>query len=279
MNWKDYEKEIYSIFRDEYPTSEITHNVHRDGRYSKVKRQIDILIEDYVAGNRMTIVVDGKYFNEKIDVKGVESFIGMLEDIGAHKGLLISQKGFSQAAKNRAHYGPSEIELDVLNFEDLKAYQSHGAIPYAGSNGVFLPAPFGWVIDIQTTPAWLATIYEQGLTLDEAMKANEYMYVQFWDRKKDNENLDDLLKIQEGFLKEADPNTTFSYPATIKRDDARTALRIAKLDNYPKPEYTGLVEFDEFIFFCVMFTPDESKNKNIRKLENIMANIKPIKIE
>lgn len=229
--------------------------------------------------NRITIVVDGKYFNEKIDVKEVESFIGMLEDIGAHKGLLISQKGFTQAAKNRAHYGPAEIELDVLNYEDLKRYQSHCAIPYAGNNGVLLPAPFGWVIDIRTTPAWLATIYEQGLTLDEAMNQNEFMYVQLWDKKKNNENLDDLLKIQEGLLKEADSDTAILYPTTIRRSDARTALRIANVNQYPAPEYTGLVEFDDFIFFCVMFSPAESQKKNIRKLENIMSKIMPIKIK
>ena len=66
MNWKDYEKEIHEYFVKQFPNAEITHNVKVEGRYSRTERQVDILIEDYVAGNRMRIMVDGKYFSEMI---------------------------------------------------------------------------------------------------------------------------------------------------------------------------------------------------------------------
>ena len=169
MDWKKYEKEIFEHFNGQYPNAEITLDAKKDGMFSKTKRQIDILIEQYVAGNRIVIAVDGKYFNKKVDVKAVESYISMLEDIGAHKGLLISKEGFTEAAYNRAHFGATEIELEILNFKDLHLFQSHGAIPYAGINGALVPSPFGWVLDGQTTPAWLATLYLQGRTLNEAM--------------------------------------------------------------------------------------------------------------
>lgn len=80
MNWKDYEKEIYQQFKDMYPTAEITYDAKVLGRYSKVDRQIDILVEDYAAGESITIMVDAKFFGKKIDVKHVESFIGMMHD-------------------------------------------------------------------------------------------------------------------------------------------------------------------------------------------------------
>ena len=35
MGWKEYEREILDIFRDEYPKSEVTHNISRKGKYSK----------------------------------------------------------------------------------------------------------------------------------------------------------------------------------------------------------------------------------------------------
>ena len=75
--------------------------------------------------------------------------------------------------------------------------------------------------------------------------------------KKNNETLDDLLKIQEAYMKKEYPNAMVEYLATVKRNDAKTALRVAKIKKYPTPEYTGFVEFEDFIFFCVMFTPDE----------------------
>lgn len=278
MNWKEYEKEIYDYFKEQYPDTEITFDAKKEGVFSKVERQIDILIEQYVAGNRIVIAIDGKYFNKKVDVKAVEGYISMLEDIGAHKGLLISKEGYTEAAYNRAHFGSTEIELEVLNFKDLYAFQSHGAIPYAGNNGALIPSPFGWVVDGQTTPVWLATLYQQGRTLDEAMKDREFMYVQFWDRRKDGDSLEDLLKFQEERFREVDPECKIELLPTVSRKDVQTKLRVARIKNYPTPEYTGFVEFDEFIFFCVMFSPKNRSKSNIRKLENIMKAVLPIKI-
>ena len=65
MDWKQYEKEIYDTFKNAYPESEITFDAKVKGRYSNADRQVDILIEDYIAGNRLSIVVDAKYFNKK----------------------------------------------------------------------------------------------------------------------------------------------------------------------------------------------------------------------
>ena len=279
MDWKEYEKEIFEHFKGQYPNAEITLDAKKDGLFSKTKRQIDILIEQYVAGNRILIAIDGKYFKKKVDVKAVESYISMLEDIGAHKGLLISKEGFTEAAYNRAHFGPTEIELEILNFKDLHSFQSHGAIPYVGNNGALVPSPFGWVVDGKTTPAWLTTLYQQGRTLNEAMQDNEFMYIQFWDRRKDGASLDDLLKFQEEMFREADPKCSIEFLPTINRQDVKTKLRVANIINYPTPEYTGFVEFEDFIFFCVMFSPVNRSKSNIRKLENIMEAVLPIKIE
>ena len=279
MDWKKYEKEIYEHFKGQYADAEITLDAKRDGLYSKTKRQIDILIEQYVAGNRIVIAIDGKYFNKKVDVKAVESYMSMLEDIGAHKGLLISKEGFSEAAYNRAHFGSAEIELEILNFKDLHAFQSHGAIPYAGNNGALVPSPFGWVVDGQTTPAWLATLYQQGRTLGEAMQDNEFMYIQFWDRHKDGDSLEDLLNLQKEMFRENDPECSIEFLPTIRRKDVKTKLRVSNIKNYQTPEYTGFVEFEDFIFFCVMFSPVNRSKSNIRKLENIMEAVRPIKIK
>ena len=279
MDWKSYEKEIFEIFKSEHPEAEVTINARRPGRYSKTERQCDVLIEDYVAGNRITIVVDGKFFNSKVDVKEVDSFIGMLDDIGAHKGLLITQVGYTDAALNRAYYGPSDIELDILNFEQLKHYQGFTAIPYAGKNGVLLPAPFGWVIDARRTDSWLAILYQRGLTLKDAFESGEFMYINFWDREKTGDSLGDLLKLQEANILAYDLSGKIEYLPTVRRTNIATVLRAAHLSQYKGIEYTGFAEFDNFIFFCVLHTPENVRKKNIRKLENIMSRIKRIHIQ
>lgn len=278
MHWRDYEKEIFEQFKTLYPQAEISQNVRVVGRYSKVEREIDILVEDYVAGNRMRIIVDGKFFSQKIDVKAVEMFIGMLNDCEANKGLLISQKGFSKAAINRAHLDPIDIELDILNFKDLHQFQSFGGIPYSGKHGVLLPAPLGWILDGTRRPGILATLYQQGLTLEQAGKNKEWMYVNIKSKDDEIKTLDDFLKVQENTTLESFPNAKIKYLPTIKRDDRITKLREIEIESYPTMEYTGFVDFKEFIFMCVLFTPEELKKKNIRKLESILLRVLPFNI-
>lgn len=278
MTWKDYEIEIHDYFKEMFPKADISHNVTVAGRYSKVDRQIDILIEDYVAGSRMRIVVDGKFFSEKIDVKDVEMFIGMLNDCEANKGLLITQEGFSKAAINRAYYDPIDIELDILNFKDLHQFQGFGGLPYSGKHGVALPAPFGWVIDGTRRPNMLATLYQRGLTLEQAGENKEWMYVNL--RSKDDEikSLDDFLKYQEEYTLHDFPEAKIEFLPTVKRDDATIKLRAIEIKSYPTKEYTGFVDFDEFVFFCVLFTTEELKKKNIRKLESILQRVLPLHV-
>jgi len=279
MDWKEYEEEIHQIFQSQYPNCNILYDVERKGVYSKVNRQIDILIEEYVAGNRFSIAIDCKYFNKRVDVKGVEAFIGMLEDFGANKGLLITKDGFSEAALNRAHFGPSEIELDIFNFKDLYKFQGYGGIPYRRGNGVLVPAPFGWVIDSAQNPLGIATFYQRGFTLEEAVKKKEFMYVQIWNKETDNKTLDDLLKIQDNGLLNTHTKTEIEFIPTIRRNDARVVLRAAKVPSYPTTEYTGLIEFDKFIFFCVLFTPENRSRQNIKKLENILERALPLNVQ
>jgi hypothetical protein len=279
IKWKDYEKEIHDHFKKTFPNAAISHNVAVIGRFSKVKRQIDILIEDYVAGNRIRIIVECKLFSEKINVKDIEMFIGMLNDCEANKGLLITQEGFSKAAINRAYFDSIDIELDILNFKDLYQFQGFGSIAYSGKHGVFLPAPFGWIIDATRRLNMLALLYQRGLTLEQAAENKEWMYVNIKSKNDKIRTLDDFLKYQEKYILNEFPNAKINFLPTVKRNNAIIKLRSIDIDTYPTKEYTGFVEFADFIFFCVLFTPEELRNKNIRKLENILQQVLPFKIK
>ena len=279
MNWKDYEKEIFEFLKATYKDATITFDQTLKGRYSQVDRQIDVLIESYIAGKKIRLIVDGKYFNKNIDVKAVESFISMVEDVDAKQGILITSKGFSPAAINRAYYGPTDVELDILNFEDLKQFQGSWGIIHAGKHGAIVPAPFGWIIDATKRDGTLATFYQRGLTLDEAAKKKEWMYVNIFRKEEEIKSLDDLVKLQESYTKVQFPKATFEYDSTIQRsDNSKTFLRTIIIDKYPTNEYTGFIEFDDFFVFFVMFSPIELKSKNIRKLENLLERTLPIQV-
>ena len=53
-------------------------------------------------------------------------------------------------------------------------------------------------------------------------------------------------------------------------------IRLAEVPCYPTPEYTGFVEFDDFIFFAVLFTTPEMSKRNVRKLREILRTVMPV---
>src|ERR1035441_1176230 len=205
-DWKQYEREIEEQFRQAYPTARITPNAKLVGKFSKVERQIDLLIEEQPSDFAFRIVVDAKHRGRKIDVADVEAFLGLTLDVEAHTGMMVALEGYTPAALNRAYYDDLDVILDVLNLDELKAFQGHAALPYAGENGVSIAAPFGWVIDATRRHHALAWLYQRGLTFEEAFKNNEVMYINFWNKKDRKVNtLDALLKYQEGYMLEGCP--------------------------------------------------------------------------
>lgn len=274
MDWKKYENEIFEAFKAAYPNAKISFNQKIVGRYSKIERQIDVLIEGRIAGKKIRLVIDGKYYSKKIDVKEVDSFISMVEDIDAVQGILVTSKGYSEGAINRAYYGPTDIELDILNFEELKQYQNFQAIPYSGQHGVIISAPFGWVIDGTKYPGYVATLYQRGNTHDSAVKSKEFMYVNIFTFNKKVKNLKDILELQKEETLLYHPKSTFEYTDFIERSDKKkTLLRKILRNEINIEEYTAFVEFDDFCVFCVLFTPEQLKAKNIRKLEYVIERL------
>jgi hypothetical protein len=74
-------------------------------------------IRGELAGNKLLGIVDCKYYSKKIDVKAVESFLGMLEDLNANIGLMITNNGYSSAAINRASV--KTLKLEIVNIDEI----------------------------------------------------------------------------------------------------------------------------------------------------------------
>lgn len=278
MDWKDYEDKVYKYFLAYYPGSKILFDQKILGKFSKVVRQIDILIKTKIADKTIRIVVDCKFFSKKIDVKLIESFSSMVEDVEADQGILITNLGYSKAATNRAHYGNQNIELDILNLDAIKRFQGLVAMPYVGHFTVSLLAPFGWILDLDNPINNFAVLHQRGITLSEAQKRNEWMYVNFWDRKGKDFSIENLIEIQNNYMQDSF-KIAFKYLKGAKRKDkVKSKIRIADVDSYNSLEVTGYLEFKSTIFFIVLFTPKESLEKNLRKMHYMLALATPMDI-
>ncbi|MBO5829150.1 MAG: restriction endonuclease [Paludibacteraceae bacterium] len=271
MEWQDYEKIVLEECRRVFRNADISHNVHIKGLYSKRMRQIDVLVQ---TDKGTVYVVDAKKYGIKVDVKTVESFIGMVKDVGGNYGIIVSEKGFTKAAINRAHYGEDNIEIDILNLHELSMFQSEWAIPYAGNNGVIALAPFCWVIDGARRNNMVAVMYRRGFSFEEAAKNKEWAYINFWDKSDEICTLDELISWQNSNLLCDNNNGTIEE---ICSDLIR--IRIFNSPNYPTPEITLFREFDDFFLFVVLFSPNNMISKNIEKMKYFLINSTPIHVE
>ncbi len=109
------------------PASEVLHDVRLDGRQSGRKRQIDVLVRQQVGQYEIQVVIECKDHARPVDVKGVETFYGLLSDVGAQRGVLVCPKGFSKTAKVRAE--GLQIDLYSPVDTDPHKWQAKPTIP------------------------------------------------------------------------------------------------------------------------------------------------------
>ncbi|QJD98571.1 restriction endonuclease (plasmid) [Mucilaginibacter robiniae] len=106
-----YELVVADVLKKFDANATVKHDVKLPSANGKRKRQIDVYIEGKIAGMPLNIIVDCKYYDKKLDVKDVEQFIGMVEDIKPNLGILISPVGFSSGAIDRVKEYGTRISL------------------------------------------------------------------------------------------------------------------------------------------------------------------------
>jgi len=123
-DWRAYEEQIHErLLRLAGADAEIEFDARVSGRLSGVERQVDILIGASFANiGPATMAVDCKCFSRNVDVKSVETVIGLVEDVGADLGLIVTTEGFSEGARRRAR-AVRGITLDVVPYEDLADWE------------------------------------------------------------------------------------------------------------------------------------------------------------
>jgi len=95
----------------------VTPNARLTGRISQRSRQIDVLIDArHDTDNSRRIIVEAKNRKRKVDVKQVEEFRGLMEDVAATHGYLVCPNGHTKAAERRAQ---SAVSIRLVPFDRL----------------------------------------------------------------------------------------------------------------------------------------------------------------
>lgn len=101
-DWFKLEVLVAEIQASLAPDAEVVQNAKLQGFHSETTRQIDVLVTQRVGQYTINIVMDCKDYKTPVDVKGVEEFYGLFQDVRAHRGVLVCPAGFSATAKRRA---------------------------------------------------------------------------------------------------------------------------------------------------------------------------------
>lgn len=115
----ELEQLVQKIQQQLAPQAEVMHNVKMPGRLTRTDRQIDVLVKEKVGQYDISIVIECKDHKRPVDVKGVEEFAGLLDDVGAQKGVLVCPMGFSETAKTRA----AGLQIDLYSPFDTDAHK------------------------------------------------------------------------------------------------------------------------------------------------------------
>jgi Restriction endonuclease len=115
----ELEKLVQRIQQQLAPQAEVLHNVRLEGRQSGTQRQIDVLVRERIGQYEIKIIIDCKDHREPVDVKGVEEFNGLLDDVGAQKGVLVCPSGFTKTAKTRAE----GLQIDLYSPVDTEPHK------------------------------------------------------------------------------------------------------------------------------------------------------------
>lgn len=102
-DWKIFEKEIANAtVHMETGTDSVTHDAKQMGVYSKVNRQIDVLVTGRLNGEYVAMAIECKRHGRAVDVTEIDKFIGMLLDLRVDSGMFYAFDAVTPAARNRA---------------------------------------------------------------------------------------------------------------------------------------------------------------------------------
>ena len=84
-----------------YPDWHVIHEYKVVGRRSGIECQVDVWGTGLVGPHEVNIAVECRCYQGRVGIKDVEAFYSFLDDVGANKGVIISDSGFTSGARSR----------------------------------------------------------------------------------------------------------------------------------------------------------------------------------
>ncbi|MBW8487670.1 restriction endonuclease [Actinomadura parmotrematis] len=129
--YREYENgvaDVLSFIFGEH--AKVERNVMLPTRSGSRRRQIDVFAHISLFGVMpLKMIVDCKHHKSKTDVKVVDNFIGLVDDVGADVGILMTSSGGGAGALGRAADSRG-IEVATLTIDELRSWSPMGTMDW-----------------------------------------------------------------------------------------------------------------------------------------------------
>ncbi len=115
QDWRAFEELVAKIYKEIDPEATVKFDEKIEGR------QIDVSIRKNIVGIEMLIIIQAKWYNKPAQVTHVDAFESVIKEVGAAKGILVCNKGFTKGAKEKA--AKARIELCSVYDSDSVIYR------------------------------------------------------------------------------------------------------------------------------------------------------------
>jgi hypothetical protein len=106
-DWKELEKIVARIQQDIAPDAKVTHDDKVLGKSGRL-RQLDVTLRQKLGVTPIFVVIECKRYSRLVSIEKVEQFAKKLQDVGASRGVMVSNAGFDAGARAIA------LQNDVL---------------------------------------------------------------------------------------------------------------------------------------------------------------------
>lgn len=165
---REYEFIVQELLRARvlYPHDDTTVNVfHRKqhvGKKSGHSHEIDITFELSLAGIQILILVECKCYRRAVGVEDVLEFTSRIQDIGAHKGIMVTTTGFQQGAVKIAEANGIGLAIASVGYWVLlRGYMGFPTPRY--SQEIFVPSHLALVQNQSTVEVGMVSLDKAGL--------------------------------------------------------------------------------------------------------------------
>ncbi|MFA9462518.1 restriction endonuclease [Thiohalorhabdus methylotrophus] len=115
--FEDLTAEIFKILIKNPEYEKVEKNVYVQGHDGK--REVDVLVTGSIGPVEVVTIVECKDYNKKVTVTEFDALSSKMQDIKAHKAVLVARKGFSNTAQKKA----KRLGIDLCTAHAARTYK------------------------------------------------------------------------------------------------------------------------------------------------------------